>query len=271
TLRVTDLKDHYDTQLALAAYVLLNVLTLTTDPATLLDCLRPRTQESLARALSRLDDAERRWKASSRAAESPKEPRRGSVMTYRELHDQTVQTLGRESVAEALENEWERWPVDMDKRERCVKLIERLWALSGRQGPAVVLFYAPPYYPHVAPTPSALRDATEAVVAAHPELNLMQGAYFPLLSDLSYLRLNKAAGLAVWQRNMPVWQEEVERPGGYYLPFDIIHELDIPIVNIGPYGRGVHQAGEAVLMSYSFGVMPQLIYETIQHLGRIAT
>jgi arginine utilization protein RocB len=39
------------------------------------------------------------------------------------------------------------------------------------------------------------------------------------------------------------------------------------VINLGPYGRGVHQSGEGVLMSYSFGILPQLIYEVIERLG----
>jgi len=31
----------------------------------------------------------------------------------------------------------------------------------------------------------------------------------------------------------------------------------------------VHQPGERVLMSYSFGVVPQLLYETIERLAHV--
>ena len=51
------------------------------------------------------------------------------------------------------------------------------------------------------------------------------------------------------------------RPGSYHLPFKDIQELGLPIVNFGPYGFGAHQRGERVLMSYSFGVLPQLLYD----------
>ena len=36
----------------------------------------------------------------------------------------------------------------------------------------------------------------------------------------------------------------------------------------GVYGRGAHQRGEAVLMSYSFGTLPRLIWEVVERLGR---
>ena len=130
--------------------------------------------------------------------------------------------------------------------------------------------YAPPYYPHVAATPSALHDAVAAVIAAHPELNLVQQEYFPLLSDLSYLRLDPDIDCSALSANMPVWREPdaPSRPGSYSLPLAAIRELALPVVDFGVYGRGAHQRGERVLMSYSFGVLPQLLYETIELLGR---
>jgi arginine utilization protein RocB len=69
---------------------------------------------------------------------------------------------------------------------------------------------------------------------------------------------------------MPVWDDapgDAPRPGAYTLPLDAIRELDLHVVNLGVYGRGAHQRGEAVLMSYSFGALPQLIWETIERLG----
>ena len=70
---------------------------------------------------------------------------------------------------------------------------------------------------------------------------------------------------------MPVWQpvDQSPLPGAYSLPLSEIQSLNIPAINWGPFGRGAHQRDEAVLMSYTFGTLPQLLYETIKHLYRI--
>jgi len=34
------------------------------------------------------------------------------------------------------------------------------------------------------------------------------------------------------------------------------------------YGQGAHQRDEAVLMSYSFGILPELICETIERIAQ---
>jgi arginine utilization protein RocB len=306
TLHAADLKTGYDTQLPFAAAFYLNVVTLTTSPATLLARLRGRAETVLAGLLARLNVAAEDWLRATAPTPRRSLPgvgegetssntpeihpnhnvnvqdrgraRSGTVLTYAELRAETAARLGEDLVADALSAEWDRWPLDEDKRERCLRLVRRLWALSGRQGPAVVLYYAPPYYPHVAALPAsgvpdALSKAVAAVAAAHPELNLVVREYFPLLSDLSYLRLDPALDLAALRDNMPVWREASAcappRAGSYSLPIEAMRALDLPVVNVGPYGRAVHQAGERVLMPYSFGVVPQLIYETIERLARL--
>jgi arginine utilization protein RocB len=273
TLKATDLKTHYDVQLPFAAYFYLNVLTFTTTPAQLLQRLCSLCTDALASILASIDSAEQRWVRASgdRKRLEQLQPRSGIVLTYADLYAETVQRLGEARVQEALADEWERWSADLDKRERSLHLAYRLWTLKGRQGPAVIVYYSPPYYPHVPATPSALQDAIAAVIAAHPELNLIQQEYFPLLSDLSYLRLDPDIDCSALSANMPVWNESgaPPRPGSYSLPLAAIQELALPVADFGVYGRGAHQRSERVLMSYSFGVLPELIYEVIEHLGEL--
>ena len=291
-----------------------------TTPAQLLETLCTRTASVLSDVLARLDMAGRRWSRDQRIPSSEEpgvspatgsagaspvpalsgwaagsgeqrsehpapldDARAGTVLTYAALHTETVRRLGAEPVGTALDEEWRSCAPDVDSRERCLRLVRRLWTLSGRPGPAVVLYYAPPYYPHVATRQGPLRKAVEGVAAGRPELNLLVEDYFPLLSDMSYFGLDPAVDLATLRDNMPVWQDQDNapvrqdhgergaptRPGGYSLPLDAMRSLDIPVANIGPYGRDVHQAGERVLMSYSFGVVPQLLYETIERLAYI--
>ncbi len=310
TLHATDLKTGYDTQLPYQAYLYLNVVTLTTTPAQLLETLRTRVASVLDDLLARMGTAGRRWLRDQRIS-SPEESITGAspgtagilpatmgwqgagdpseygllqsnpskktletVLTYAELHTETIRRLGAEYVGAALDEEWRSCPLDLDSRERCLRLAQRLWTLSGRQGPAVVLYYAPPYYPHVASRQGPLRKAVEAVAAGRPELNLLVEDYFPLLSDMSYFGLDPGVDLAALRDNMPVWQAHGEQgapthAGAYSLPLDAMRSLDIPVANIGPYGRDVHQPGERVLMSYSFGVVPQLLYETIERLAQL--
>lgn len=273
TLHATDLKTHYDVQLPFAAYFYLNVLTFSTDPKSLLEHLQQRARHILSTLLASLDETERRWRTASSMDNTlqPVQLRTGVVLTYAELYHETVRVLGQEQVEAELCDEWERWPATLDKRERCLHLVYRLWNISGKQGPAVILYYAPPYYPHAAATPCALQNAITSVIQAHPETQLVLREYYPYLSDISYLRLDPGGDIAALKANMPVWEERTsgvpQRPGSYYLPLEAIQQLNIPVANFGPHGRGAHQHDESVEMSYSFDTLPQLLYETIEHLA----
>lgn len=274
TLHAADLKAHYDVQLPFMAHFYLNVLTFTSTPADILARLRARSEAALTRVLQRVDAAERRWSAAQGNATraSQVNTRTGAVLDYASLYAEVVGQLGEAAVNSALDAEWGACPPEADSRERCLRLVRRLWVLSGRQGPAIVLYFSPPYYPHVSSPPSPLQEAVAAVAAAHPDLNLAIGEYFPLLSDMSYLRMDPGVDTAALVANMPVWRDPAPdappaRPGAYSLPFAAMRALDLSVVNLGIYGKGAHQRGERVLMSYSFGDVPQLIYETIARLA----
>ncbi len=269
TLRATDLKTHYNVQLPLAAYFYLNVLTFTTTPETLLERLRHYSEASLKEVLARIDTTEARWRTIGGVQEQAAQPRTGTVLTYAELYQATVQSQGEQEVTSRLHEEWERLPTTLDTRERSLYLVHKLWTLSGRQGPAIVLYYSPPYYPHVTVTHGPLQDAITEVMAAHPEIPLVRQDYFPYLSDLSYVCLEARSDPSVLKANMPIWKEPTEQgKSGYYLPLETIEGLNIPVVNFGVYGQGAHQRNEGVLMSYSFGTLPELICETIERLAR---
>ncbi|GAC1629592.1 MAG: M20/M25/M40 family metallo-hydrolase [Ktedonobacteraceae bacterium] len=271
TLRATDLKTHYNVQLPLTAYFYLNVLTFTTTPEALLERLRQYAEMALGEVLGRIDKIEARWRKASGEQERVAQPRTGVVLTYSELYEETLQRLGEQQVYAELDAEWQRCPATLDKRERSLHLVYRLWTLSGRQGPAIVIYYSPPYYPHVASTQGALHDAITKVIVAHPELPLVQQEYFPYLSDLSYLRLDADIDPSTLKANMPIWKEPTAQgthAGAYCVPLEAIEKLNIPVVNFGVYGQGAHQRDEGVLMSYSFGTLPELLCETIEQLAR---
>lgn len=269
TLRAADLKEHYDVQLPFAAYFYLNVLTFSWTPAELLETLSRYADAAMARTLARIDDAEQRWCEGTSITPQHAGLRSGKVLTYATLRAAAERRVGAERVAAALAEEWKHTPERGDSRERSLRLVYRVWTLSGLKGPAIVVYYAPPYYPHIAAVPCDPHAAVRGVAASHPELGLRVEEYYPYISDMSYLRLDPGVDLRALTDNMPVWRTEGEpaRPGSYSLPLDTIRALNLPVVNLGPYGAGAHQRGERLLMSYSFGVLPQLLLETIDRLA----
>jgi arginine utilization protein RocB len=271
TLHAADLKAHYDVQLPFAAHFYLNVLTFSTTPDQLIETLRQRATAALTRTLARIDAAERAWVAAQddtnwqpRAA-----PRTGDVLTWQELQAGCVARLGEDAVAAALDDAWTRLPEGIDSRERSMRLAHALWTLSGREGPAIVLYYSPPYYPHIAAAPCELHTAVAQIASSHPDLQLSVEEFYPFISDMSYLQLDTAADLSALTANMPTWRanDASPRDSDYSLPLAEIAALGLPVVNFGPYGAGAHQRGERLLMSYSFETLPQLLVETVERLS----
>jgi arginine utilization protein RocB len=269
TLHASDLKVGYDVQLPFAAYFYLNVLTLSSSPAELLARLRERVEATLRRFLEQLQDAEERWMRLT-ADETAPHQRAAIVLTLAELRNPAEARFGADKVKTDLATLSESLPATLDKRERSLRLAQRLWTLSGLSGPAVVLYYSPPYYPHAQAAPGALHDAMAAVAADHPEFQFQTQEFYPYISDMSYLRLDPGMDLAALKANMPLWSDEFPPAGGgYSLPLDEIARLGLPMINLGPYGWGAHQRGERLLQSYSFGVLPQLIVEVVERLGAL--
>ena len=85
---------------------------------------------------------------------------------------------------------------------------------------------------------------------------------------MSYLRLDPQVDAAALRANLPNWRDDASAtPGAYSLPLEAMRALDMPVINIGPYGRSLHQRGERVLMSFSFATAPAIIDETITRLA----
>ena len=270
TLHAADLKAHYDVQLPFAAWFYLNVLTFASTPDSLIETLRRRATVAMAQTLARIDAAERAWIAGQDDANwQPREtPRVGDVLTWQELRAGCVTRMGENAVAAALDDAWTQLPDGVDSRERSMRLAHALWTLSGREGPAIVLYYSPPYYPHIAAASCELHTAVTEVAAAHPNLQLSVEEFYPFISDMSYLQLDSSNDLTALTANMPVWRADAApRTGDYTLPLAEIAALGLPVVNFGPYGAGAHQRGERLLMSYSFETLPRLLLETIERLG----
>jgi arginine utilization protein RocB len=82
--------------------------------------------------------------------------------------------------------------------------------------------------------------------------------FFSGISDMSFVSSqDDADSIAVVMDNTPTW--------GTRLKFDysIAAGLDLPIVNIGPWGHDYHQKTERVHMPYSFEVVPELVWRVV--------
>lgn len=64
--------------------------------------------------------------------------------------------------------------------------------------------------------------------------------------------------MAFTQRVMPLWGDI------YSIPFDLIRELSVPVINVGPWGKDFHKNTERVYLPDLCQRTPALIEEAIR-------
>lgn len=280
-LHSRDLKESYNVETAGAAFVYFNWLTHRLDPAQALSRMKQISGEALEAVAQRQSE---QWEEfTKRGGQAPKPPAwTPRILEFGELAEM-AESNWDESVEGVSFRSWKKalldagWDEPGDSRQQSRRAVEKFVAKAGLTGPAVVIFFSPPFYPHLQPLSNRLTESTAAVLS---QLNSPQESplrrklaaagsggqsvqlrgFYPYISDLSYLDLEARAGqnLGSLQRNMPLFD------ACYGSEFDRIQALACPVVNIGPWGKDAHGLFERVHLPYSFEFVPQLILETVE-------
>jgi len=83
------------------------------------------------------------------------------------------------------------------------------------------------------------------------------------LCDLSYI------GCEIDEVERQTLKENTPGWGVIYdLPFDLMEKLNMPIINLGPLGRGAHTWLERLERDYALRELPQLLRQFIRQLAR---
>ncbi len=263
SLKMRDLKEFYTVQTALSSWAYFNWFTFEKSPSDVLEEFRALVEQAFA---------DLHWEFSRRAERHASmgvapamavkwTPR---VLTFAELQALVEERVGPEfetAVAERLAQE-----CGEDPRLFACKLTEELWRVAGLEPPAAVVGFAQIYDPpgrlpldH--PLMLAAREAA-GEVAGEVGLDIQVRHFFPYISDMSFLGCpDSPEALAVLRANSPGWGRL------YWVDHEAHARLNLPVVNIGPWGEGAHSRNERVEKAYSFGVVPELIWRTIGKLG----
>ncbi|WP_230128382.1 M20/M25/M40 family metallo-hydrolase [Bacillus sp. CECT 9360] len=255
-LKLTDLKEHYNAQTPTQAYVLYNVLTLRQTPAEILEKLKLVAEESSKTIHSKMS----RMYKDSRG--EPVRDLKPKVLTYSMLYN-----LGKERFGEEFESEMagileQDTNAEFDYRQLTVEVAKTISSYFQDMAPFYLIMFAPPYYPHVSLQKDSDRDEkvlsiAEAIIdeakdTYNEELKLKQ--FFTGLSDVSYCRLMDA------DRVIPSLVSEMPLYGKKYkLPLKEIEALDIPTINLGPYGKDAHKRTERLELTFSTETVPELL------------
>ncbi|PLT32968.1 M20/M25/M40 family metallo-hydrolase [Bacillus sp. V5-8f] len=259
-LKLTDLKEQYNVQTPTDAYVLYNVLTLRQTPDDVMGKLRLIAEQSAREILEKMREMYTSHVGSELDYVKPR------VYTYSYLYRLGIEQFGERFEREMEEVHDQQTDPQFDYRQKTVELAKKISGYFQDMAPFYLIMFAPPYYPHVTLQKDGGRDEKIRSIAEAvskmakdmygQEIKLKQ--FFTGLSDVSYCRLLDA------DRVIPSLKDEMPLYGKKYrLPLQEIQELDIPTINLGPYGKDAHKRTERLELSFFLETLPHLMKYTV--------
>ena len=270
SLKMEDHKRLYNVQTPLSSHIYYNLQTLKNSPKVYMEKLVAVAKDAINESYEYVLDVNAEFgKREDVSLVSLK--MNPQVYTYSEFYDEVkneypnLEDLVKSKILELQ-------VTNLDEREMTVSLIQYIQMLSSNKNPKVIVFYAPPYYPHVSLDESKINHqavieaSRKAIEFAKDEFDVQikQSFYFKGLCDLSYFALDDAADVLDYLRpNMPTLGIT------YHLPLEDIAKVDVPVINYGPHGKDAHKYTERILVDYSFEIVPIVLRELVKNLFEI--
>ena len=267
TLMQRDLKPEYSVQIATKSILFFNYATHCSTPAQVMEKMMTVGADAFRTVILNLNEAYAAFCA-MRGGTYERLPWVERTVSYEQLYAMVKAEVGEgfdELVREYAEDISK--DSDLDVRDQTLKVVEYVHSLWSDKDPVLIVYLTPPYYPHIyvegiMPEEKLLIDAVEyAVSSTKSDYKLVQKKFLPCISDLSYAAAPKEEGaIQALKDNMPGFGIV------YDLPLDDMRELDLPVADIGCYGKDAHQFTERVETKYSFEVLPEILYKTLNYL-----
>ncbi len=270
SLKQTDTKPEYTVQTALTAFAYYNYFTHGIGPDSVLEKCKAVGEKAFHQVIEQLNKRYAKYCELSHIDFTPL-PWKTRVYTWKEFYDHAAQKHGMpfvNSMTAFAENLQAAQP-QMDLRQFSLAVVEEAWKWYEDKSPALVLFFGSVFSARIEMTgkTDAERALLDAVAYAVEKIgptsqrSIKTRMFYPYISDSSFMALcdTRESFNAVAQ-NMPSWKIK------YYHDVDKILEINVPVVNIGTFGRDGHMLTERVDMYHTFQNVPNITYETILQL-----
>ena len=251
-----DLKDQYDVSTVLHAAGYFSVLHLKKTPQELLQRIKELSQEAVdefyIKYLSLQDQAGQDHVIS--------QPR---VISYQELLDRCQEKEGFSSFQKQCEQKaYQAFLSGVSYQTIAIQQIQSFLEFLSEKNPLVVIGFAPPYYPSMncRSLPNASLKISSLVddyrhYLESRGLSLKVEEYFMGICDTSYCALER--DLASYQ----VVLDSLATPSQVYeLDLESIAQIQVPAVNLGPWGKELHQRGERVFTEDLLDTIPSYLF-----------
>ena len=270
SLKQTDTKVGYTVQTALTAFSYYNYFTHGLGPGEVLQKCLDIGRKSFSDVIEYLNTQYRRFCELSKVdfTTLPWSPR---VYSWDEFYSELAEKHGKK-FTESLDAYARKLNEDdptLDMRLFSLKVAEEAWKWHEDKSPALVVFFGSVYSARIEMTRKtekerALLDAVEtAVEKVRPESErlIKTRMFYPYISDSSFMAVcDELSSVQAIESNMPAWKHK------YVHETDKILEINVPVVNIGTFGRDGHMLTERVDMKQTFRNVPNITYETIVEL-----
>lgn len=270
-----DTKEKYDVTLPEYVDLAFSHLMYKKSPAQIIEEVKAKIQEISAKNRKELNDKYIEWKEGVQKA-----PENFKGETKVLLFEEIV-SYGEEQCGEKFRSFYEEIKSALDSKlktreinftEATLKLIHEIIGFLKFDVPLVVVALTPPLYP--AFTNSDILKDTDWRL--HLPMKICQFSkeklgldshfdhYFAGISDMSYAACifdNEAIDMI--EGNMPLWGES------YHINFEKIKSLQIPVLNIGPWGKDIHTGTERVNKKSLFEEVVKQIEFILDKVGEI--
>lgn len=272
SLKQMDTKVGYTVQTALTAFSYYNFFTHGMNPAQVMEKSRQVAVDAFDEVIRRLNEQYKRFCELSQVDFVPL-PWKTRVYTWKEFYEEMAELNGEafKSAIDAFTRKLHSEEPELDLRLFSLRVAEEAWKWTKDKSPAVIVFFGSIYNARIEMTRKTekereLLDAVEAAVdQIRPEAQrqIKTRMFYPYISDSSFMAVcdDEESTRAVGD-NMP------SCPVKYHHDIEKILKINVPVVNIGTFGRDGHMLTERVDMHHTFQNVPNITYETIKNLLR---
>ncbi len=271
-LYMKDRKEIYDVSLPIAAGGYMNILTLDKSPSEIFSSLEALCTAAFETVIA---DMNRSYKVYMEAMgeEYTDLGWKPSVKKYGELYKEALAHSGSDftdAIHDLLsEIRTSLLASKISTAEGAFRIIEKTLEFTADTDPVVIIALAPPYYPNVhnsmIPEKYETMKGIVKTIIDYAKNQWDQDyavqSYYTGICDLSYgMFKSNNEDIGYIEENMLMWNN------GYYIPLDIIKEISMPVINIGPWGKDFHKYTERVYMEDLYYRTPALVNEVITAL-----
>jgi len=230
-----DNKKVYDISFPSMAYGILNVTSFTDSPQVVIDKLKTICQNASNEYIDHVNERRIKFSEVTSRGWGPFKKKK-CVKTLAEFLNETELKL-------------ENYPED----------IEEALINTNDDEPMIVIGIIPPYYPAITnDNQDVLMDLINDFTIKSYNQHYDNRMYFTGISDLSYSKC-PSKSISSEMNNILGWGDK------YSIPFEVLKRVEMPCINIGPWGKDFHKPSERVYKEDLYYRTPEIIKHVIKN------